>query len=157
MTSPSVLSSNCSRFWLNKDSDHKTKQQGRVRQHHKWMTACVVWWSHEEWGMMTHIKCDEATGQCVVACSSLSASLKLQPTLPFAGSNIQGNTLFVTSRGLLSVPYTENIRQVKIPLVQATEPHTSLYMCRALYQLSQDNSTHLCIFIPCWLIKTGTS
>lgn len=66
------------------------------------MTGCVGRRAVRDEDDDTLIKCDEANGQCGVACSSLSASEKPQPSLPFAGSNTQGNTLFVVREVLLS-------------------------------------------------------
>lgn len=64
---------------LNKSSDHKAEQQraklGYIND--KWQPCAAL---VEPWGMTnndTLIKLDEANGQCVVACSSLSVSWKL--------------------------------------------------------------------------------
>lgn len=75
MMRPSVLSSNCSSFWLNKDSDHEAEQQGRVRLHQqrmtvrfggamrvgKWWHTYQVWWG--QWAVcsdMQHVSILEA-------------------------------------------------------------------------------------------------
>lgn len=117
--SPSVLSSYCSRFWLNKDSDHKTKQRGSQATAAANDSLCGL---AKLWGMRnndTLIKCDEANGQCVVACSRLSVSKKHNIHNP--PCNLQGQTHkatpFVIGKGLLSASTAGNVRGIN-PSVQ---------------------------------------
>lgn len=100
--SPSVFSTNCSRFWLNKDSDHETKQQGSQA------TSAAndsLYGLVKPWGMRnddTLIKCDEAIGQCVVAYSSLSVSYKTTTCPSVCRVKRTGRTLFVMRKSLRS-------------------------------------------------------
>lgn len=122
--SPSVLGSNCSRFWLNKGSNHETMHGGSQATSAANDSLCGL---VEPWGTRNNDTHQVWWGQWAMCnvMQQLVSVIKLQPALPFVGSNTQGNTLFVVRKCLLSARTAGSVGGGGlIPLLQAIKtPH----------------------------------
>lgn len=151
--SPSVLSSHCSSFWLNKDNYHETKQQGsQPTSNSKWQAAWFGgavrdverWHTHQVWWGQWAIWSGIEQLVRVIKTTTCPAICQVRHTGQHPFSYEERPAVCIHCRKCLRHP---------TPPVQAIE---STLRCRRLQHfklllISPSNRTHDCMVISCCL------